>query len=93
MVAIENTKLGSNRNTGKYMVKVLDSQQLHFRTGHGLTKKCVTKTPLTPKYGAGQGIGWSGQSYYTAKLNTISSFLRNYKIVRLFLVKIVLQST
>jgi hypothetical protein len=76
LVAIENAKLGSDMKAGKYMVDILDSQQLHFRTGHGLTKKCVTKTHLTPKYGAGQGIGWSGQAC-TATLNTISTAMED----------------
>ena len=40
LVAIENTKLGSVRKAGKYMVDILDSQKLHFRTGHGLTEMC-----------------------------------------------------
>ena len=38
----------------------LDNQELHFRTGFGLTSECMKKTEKTPKYGAGQGIGWSG---------------------------------
>ena len=58
------------------MVDILDSQKLHFRTGHGLTEMCVTKTQSTPKYGAGQGIGWSGQSC-TATLNTISTAMED----------------
>jgi len=71
LVSLENEKLGSPKQAGDYMVKILDQQKLHFRTGYGITKSCVKKSKSSPKYGAGQGIGWSGQSC-TATLNTIS---------------------
>jgi len=76
LVSLENEKLGSSKNAGDYMVEILDHQKLHFRTGYGITKACVTKAHDNPKYGAGQGIGWSGQSC-TATLNTISQAMDN----------------
>ena len=53
------------------MIKALDAQRLYFRTGYGLTGDHIKKSEHTPKYGAGQGIGWSGQSCM-ATLNTVS---------------------
>ena len=62
--------MGSSDAAGEFMVETLDKQELHFRTGFGLTRKCMKKTIEAPKYGVGQGIGWSGQAC-SATLNTI----------------------
>jgi len=71
LISLENEKLGSPPEAGIYMIKALDAQRLYFRTGYGLTQDQIKKSKNTPKYGAGQGIGWSGQSCM-ATLNTVS---------------------
>ena len=72
LVSLENEKVGLPKIASRYMEETLDNQEIHFKTGHGLTSEYVKKTDEIPKYGAGQGIGWSGQAC-NATLNIIAN--------------------
>jgi len=54
----------------------LDGQEIHNKPGFGITEKVVKKSKSNPKFGAGQGIGWSGQAC-NATLNIISNVMTN----------------
>jgi len=69
---LENEKNGLSPKASKYMENTLDGQEIHYRTGYGLTKQYMKKTNCTPKFGAGQGIGWRRQSC-SATVNIISN--------------------
>jgi len=76
VVSMENEKAGSPKTASKYMEDTLDCQEILFCTGYGLTSQCIKKTAKNPKFGAGQGIGWSGQAC-SARLNIICNAMED----------------
>jgi hypothetical protein len=76
IVSLENEKCGASKQANKYMQDTLDNQEIHYKSGYGITKGFVKKSENNPKFGAGQGIGWSGQAC-NATLNIISNAMAN----------------
>ena len=76
IVSMENEKCGTSKQACKFMETTLENQEIHYRTGYGLTTTYTKKSLESPKYGAGQGIGWSGQAC-AATLNIISNAMED----------------
>jgi len=75
IVTLENEKVGMPKESSSFMENTLDNQEIHFRTMYGLSKGFIKKDVGTAKYGAGQGIGWSGQAC-NATLNIICNAMK-----------------
>jgi len=75
IVTLENEKVGMPKESSCFMENTLDNQEIHFRTMYGLSKGFIKKDIGTAKYGAGQGIGWSGQAC-NATLNIICNAMK-----------------